>query len=456
MMTKPFLVIGAGISGLTAAFNLARSGRQVILVDSAERVGGVMRSENHGGYLIERGPNSFSSFPSAIVTLIHDVGLDDRVLMRPMARFDRYIWKAGRLRKVPTSPASFVTSDCLSVGEKLTMFAGLFAKGPIPADDLTLSSYFRPRIGNAAVDSLLKPFLAGVYASDADRVSFESTFPRLFKPALTEPSLVRVMKAMRRNGTDASPVPRSLISFPGGVSEFPEAIAAKLRAHGGSIRLGVRGRLRTDGSEFQYQLEGSGEIIDAARVLCTAPADEAATILAGIAPAASDWLRSIEYAPLTVAYVGLREDQLTETRNGFGFLTVRGHDVRMLGMIWSDRIFPNRAPDGHRLLTCFYGGEIDPEACSWDEARIRQELQKDLKSTMGWRGGEFPFLEMQRWARALPIFRVGHMKRAQAVIDRLPDGLSLQANYLGGVSVPDRVRLATEWADQQSTSTAST
>ncbi len=441
------IILGGGVAGLTLGHRLAGSGRRVLLVEPSTRIGGVIGSEAIDGFLIERGPNSFSNTPEVVMDLIDEVGLRDRALCQPMAKHDRYIWKGGRLRKVPTSAGSFVTSDCLSLGAKLRLARGLFKSLPCPTGDLSLGEFFRPRLGDEAVDTLLKPFLAGIYASDADRVSFEGTFPKLHAPAREHGSLFAMAKSLKPKGPRKKRAPRSLVSFPNGLSELPAAASRAFEARGGEVLLGVPAQFRA-GLNDRWQLTAGDRVVEAPELVLCGPAYQTAELLAEPASATAEVLRSIEYAPLTVVHVGIRAEHLSETRNGFGFLTVRGQGLRMLGMIWSDRIFPGRAPEGHRLLTCFYGGEIDPEATRLDDKELRSAVIDDLTKSMGLLKPDFRLFRVERWARALPIFRVGHMARIKQAVAALPPGLHLLANYLGGVSIPDRVAKSCEFADR--------
>src|SRR5690606_15831856 len=124
-------------------------------------------------------------------------GLGDRVYARPMRDHDRFIWKKGKLRKVPMGPGELVTTDVLSFGEKLRAVRGVVGKFEPPARDIEIGAFFRQRIGDAPVDTLLKPFFAGIYAADADRASFEATFNKLFVAAQQTPSILKALKHMK-------------------------------------------------------------------------------------------------------------------------------------------------------------------------------------------------------------------------------------------------------------------
>ncbi|MBI5154198.1 protoporphyrinogen oxidase [Candidatus Poribacteria bacterium] len=443
------VVIGGGVSGLTAAYRLAKRGCRTLLAERAEHCGGVITTEHRDGFILEKGPNSFSSVPGAIMEMLEEIGLRERAMLLPMKEHDRFIWYRGALRLVPISPGGLFTTDILTLGEKWRAVRGVFQKFPPPEGDVTLGAFFRERVGDAVVERMLKPFMAGVYAADADRVSFEATLGKFFRAVQQHPSIVKAGKSLRKPG---EPRPRRcLVSFPDGLREFPAAMTAALEKAGGAIRTHVRAVLRPGGGEpWTLDLHSgtdSVETIEARALIVAASSDAAAELLRSAAPGAADAFDAVPYAALRVIHVGLREDQLTESRNGFGFLSVAGQGIRMLGMIWSDRLYRNRAPEGHRLLTCFYGGEKDPEVNDWPDELLTRQLATDLKTVMGFKGGDFRLLQVTSWKRALPVFHLGHMTRMGAALKQLPPGIEMMGNYLGGVSIPDRVAQARELAE---------
>ncbi|MCB2154389.1 protoporphyrinogen oxidase [bacterium] len=433
------IVLGAGVSGLATAWRLMKNGQRVLVVEKQPRCGGVITTKQEDDYLIEIGPNSFTSFPLAIVELLDELGIRDRAFAQPLSEHDRFVWYKGKLRKVPMGPGGLITTDILSLGQKFKAVSGIFAKKGRVEQDMELGEFFRQRVGPAVVERMLKPFMAGVYAADADRISFAATLPKLYEPMRQHESIMAALKSLRKPGQKRKKRPkRALVSFPNGLKELPEALVSGLEKAGATLEFETTATLRP-GTNCRWAVEYNGKTAESDQVVIATPTSQAADYLENIAAPAAMELRAIPYAGLIVFHVGAPEEMFAENRNGFGFLSVAEQGVRVLGMIWSDRIFPNRAPDGHRLLTCFYGGDKDSEVLGWDEDRLRKQLVEDLKTTMKFRGGDLPFLKFHRWERALPIFRVGHMDRMAKAREALPQGIELLGNYLGGVSIPDRV-----------------
>lgn len=324
----------------------------------------------------------------------------------------------------------------------MQVIGGLLKNHPPPVADLSLGEYLRPRIGSAAVDAVVKPGLAGIYAQDADQISFQAVLPTVFKHARRTHRLVEIPKALKRERAGAgAPSPRCIMTFGAGVEVLVETLATELSRLGGQLLLKTEAEVASAGDAWEVSMTGR-DSITAGHVVLAAPAGSTARILSRVAPGPAELIRGIDYASITLVHVGVREDQLRERRAGFGFLSQRDHGVRALGMIWSDRMFSGRAPEGHRLLTCFYGGQIDPEANQLNDGDLRQQVLADMRLSMGYNGSDLSLFRIVRLPKALPVFPVGHVQRVEQITKALPDGIELLGNFLGGVSVPDRVGAA--------------
>lgn len=431
------LIHGAGIGGLALAWRLSRLGHRVAIAEKSDRVGGVVESLRDGDYLLEQGPNSFSN-GAAIMALLAEIGLADRAIVRPMREHQRFVVHRHRtaLCPVPMGPLALLTTDVLTMGEKLAIARGLFRAVDPPQSDLSIGAFFRARLGDGLVDALLRPFLAGIYASDADRVSMESALPSLFIAAQKNPRLYKAVRALRaKKKSPAKKQPRALVSFPDGLAELPAQLERKLRDSGVAIFL----------SE-------NGANVPAAHRVLAVPAWEAADLLQQDAPQLATVLRAIRYARLTVCHCAVREADLGNNLDGFGFLNARlgggeGPRVAVLGMIFSDRIFPGRAPAGHRLFTCFLGGDKDDPANDLSDEEVKSTVRRDLENLLALRpGADFPLQRVHRWQRALPLYEVGHMERLRAAAKSLPPNLHLLSSFGGGISMPDRVERAEQLA----------
>lgn len=76
------VIIGAGPTGLTAAYQLSKAGKQTIVLEKGKIVGGIARTENYKGYGIDIGGHRFYTKVSEVEALWHEI-LGDDFLHRP-------------------------------------------------------------------------------------------------------------------------------------------------------------------------------------------------------------------------------------------------------------------------------------------------------------------------------------------------------------------------------------
>jgi protoporphyrinogen/coproporphyrinogen III oxidase len=411
------VVVGAGLAGLACAWELARRGVEVRVLERDAASGGVIRTHDIDGFRVESGPNTILPTPAAM-EIIREAGLADEVV-RARAGLPRLVYVGGRLRRVP-----WVLSPRGLIRALAEPFVG--RRGPDPdREEESIDAFFTRRFGRQVHARLVVPFVGGIYAGDTDELGVESTFPRLAGWERRYGSVMMGMLRAPRRGERFG-----LCSFRDGMQSLPHALAGGLELRCGVSDTRVR-RLETGGWQVQ-----SSEGEDTARVVVLAvPAHACGTCVGD--PVLADLLAEVVYAPVLVAASALDGGQLRDPLNAFGFLVPRGEGLRMLGTLYNSTLFPGRAPEGKVLVTSFLGGRLDPESLAWPDARVWETVEAELRSVLGFTGGLRP-VALFRYERGIPQFRKGHRAWRQRVEDRLRDlgGLFLTGNYLDGVSVP--------------------
>ncbi|MFN6142208.1 MAG: protoporphyrinogen oxidase, partial [Pseudanabaena sp.] len=159
------LVVGAGISGLAIAHELAiAKNYRVLVAEAQDRVGGAITSNrNDEGYLWEEGPNSFQPSPE-LLRLAVQVGLKDELVLAD-GKLPRFIFLNGKLNALPMSPPSAIASKILTWGGKIRLALGAlgFAR-PAMSGEESVDQFFSRLLGKQAVERLVAPFISGVYA----------------------------------------------------------------------------------------------------------------------------------------------------------------------------------------------------------------------------------------------------------------------------------------------------
>lgn len=451
------LVVGAGISGLTTAFALQKSGVSTRIVEAAARPGGVIQSVQRDGYLLECGPQSFSGNAS-LTSLCRDLEiLDQRVLADPKA--PRYVLIDGKLHNVPMGPG-LLASPLMGGGTRFAIFRDLLGKSRAPEPDESVGNFIRRKFSATLLDRLVGPFVSGIYAGDPEKLSLRAAFPILHEAELASGSILRgmfpVLKARKVKRGNAPREKPTLQTFRLGNETLIHALAGRL---GDRLTLNAelcsiepldpgrepkaprfRARLRTARGE---------EELEAERLVLAVPTNVAAKLLARLDAAFDATLGPIEYAGVAVVSLGYRKEDVGHSLAGFGFLVPRTSGLSDLGTVWNSSLFPGRAPKGYALLTSFVGGATNPAALRKSAEDLASQVHREITPLLGIRK-EPAFSNVTIWARALPQYNLGHTARL-AALERLREnfaGLHFAGNYLNGPSIGTCVEQALQVADE--------
>jgi oxygen-dependent protoporphyrinogen oxidase len=466
------LVVGAGISGLTAAHAIASdhnddtNPRKIIVTEAQNRVGGAIVSQrDQEGFQWEEGPNSFQPAPE-LLKLAAAVGLGDQLVFAD-GKLPRFVFWDGQLNALPMSPKQLSKFNLLTIKGKLR--AALGAIGfvrPAAAGEETVAQFFKRHLGQEVVDRLVVPFISGVYAGNTDKLSAAAAFSKIFRLEKNYNGLVAgaiLSRLAARQQKKAQPdkpqniydrqaipttKPGQLGSFKDGIEALPKAIAQDLIERGHEVRLQWRLdkiQPNSDGTySATYETPHGIETITARSLLLTTPAYVSSSLLQEIAPVASQALGEIYYPPVACVVLGYPDAAMKRDMNGFGNLIPRSQGIRTLGTIWGSSLFSDRAPAGYHLLLNFIGGSLDTGIADLSEAAIAQAVHQDLKTTLLKPDTkvEPKVLAVHLWPRAIPQYEIGHLDRLATVDRDLANhpGLFVSANYIGGVALGDCIK----------------
>jgi oxygen-dependent protoporphyrinogen oxidase len=443
------LIVGAGLSGLTVGFNLARAGLRVQMIEAASRAGGVIGSRRRDGVLCELGPNSALDTSPLIGELLRNAGIDELRCDASAIANRRYILRGGRLIALPMSPPAFLTTDLFSLRTKLGLLREPFIGRAAPGVEESVAQFVRRRLGAEFLDYAIEPFVAGIYAGDPDLLSVRAAFPRLVALEDKYGSLLRgaVLGARERKKNAEKAKDRAhSFSFRDGMQTLTDALARGVGAD--RIACGARAtaiRRRPDGSFSVEALMGDARVTLGARTLVlSVPAYAAAPLLGELAPGAAQALEQIVYPPVASVVSAYRRSNVKHALDGFGFLAPRIEKPSVLGTLFSSSMFDGRTPDGVVATTTFVGGRRAPELAREAPAQIDANVRAALTRYLG--AGEPMWNEITCWERAIPQYTLGHLGRIAAVqsAEQAAPGLYFCANYRGGVSVGDCVKAAHE------------
>jgi oxygen-dependent protoporphyrinogen oxidase len=403
-------VVGGGLGGLTVARTLVAAGIDAHVLEAGARAGGVIgTTRSPDGYLREHAASSFLGGPArGALALCKQLGVDVEQASPRAKR--RWIFIDGKLRALPHGPLELARSDLLTWRGKLDLLREPLRPKRVGGDE-SMHAFAARRLGAEAARAIVAPFVTGVYAADAHDISVEAGFPRL--AALeAHGGLVRGMarEAARSMlgkliGRRSHRTPRGLWAPRGGLGTLIDALAGEL---GPRLRLGtpvrtvkpVPGGVSIDGDRWD------GAVL-------AIPAEQARSIIE--IPALVDRLAGFHRAPTAIVYLGFPEAALPGAQDGFGALVALGEEVRVLGIVFESVVWPDRAPAGHVLLRCIFGGGRDPEAVALDDNALLAQAIRDVGVVLGVTGTP-THRSVVRWQRGVAQYAVGHREHVRGAV----------------------------------------
>lgn len=414
------IVLGGGITGLTAAWELKKRGVEVVVLEASQRAGGKVRTESHDGVDFELGPDSFIAYKPEMLELVRELGLDKDLLATGPERGIGIV-SGGRLHELPLSLGPFLRTELLSWKGKaraaLEPFVGF---GPADKDE-SVAAFFRRRLGDEVSRRIVEPMLGGVYAADPEQLSLRSAYPQFLEMERRG----GILRGHRRR-----PTASAFVTVRGGLSRLTEALAQRV-----PVRLGARvtDARREDG---EWRVTSDAGVLTADAVIAAVPAASLAEITTDYKLAALlNDLPISSTATVTLAY-----DRLP--LKGFGFLVARGESLKITGATFVSTKFPGRVREDVTLVRCFMGGagrEADVEA---DDAALSRAARLELKQLLDLGDVHPRWTRVGRWLKANPQYTVGHLKRVKELeaCARQQPGLILAGSPYYGVGLPDCVR----------------
>jgi len=428
-------VIGAGISGLTAAHAVAALGHDVVVLDRRHAPGGRIHTERRDGFLVEHGPNSMIAPAPTADSLIDALGLAGARIDRGERVRQRFLVRDGRVHGLSLSPAGFFSSGFFSLRARLRFLAEPFI-GPEPNDE-SVADFVRRRFGRELLDYVFDPLVGGIYAGDVETLSVAALFPQLKRMEREHGSIVRGVIAARRLGLNGKfgPRCRTLFSFANGMGVLPGQL---VRALSGRIRFGTRVEaiepLRS-GFRLKTRMGDHVSTLSTRCVIVALPAYAAARALQPLSAQIGAALSTIKHPPLAVVALGFRAKDVSHPLDGLGVLTPTIEKRKVLGVLFSSTLFAGRAPDGHALLTAYVGGARQPELAQLPRGALERLVAEETRDLLGTRG-EPVFSSVRYWPQGLPQPDIGHDQRLSALraLEAAWPGIFVTGNYISGVS----------------------
>ncbi|XP_061988840.1 protoporphyrinogen oxidase, mitochondrial [Rosa rugosa] len=461
---KRVAVVGAGVSGLAAAYKLKSHGFDVTVLEAEGRAGGKLRSVSYNGLVWDEGANTMTESEAEVQTLLDNLGLREKQQF-PISQNKRYVARNGSPVLLPTNPIELIKSNFLSTKSKFQILLEPYLwKKKRVSDDHTQESvggFFQRHFGKEVVDYLIDPFVAGTSAGDPESLSMRHSFPELWNIEKRYGSVIagaiqsklssRKEKSREIKGSvEKGKRQRGSFSFQGGMQTLTDTLCKQLGKH--------ELKLNSKVLSLSYSHDGN-TTSENWSVSCVANDDkhsQSSSVDAIIltAPLCSikemkisrrgtifplDFLPEVTYMPLSVIITSFKKENVKRPLEGFGVLVPskeQENGLKTLGTLFSSMMFPDRAPSDQYLYTTFVGGSRNKELAKASKDELKQIVTSDIRQLLG-AEGEPTFVNHYHWSKAFPLYGHNYDSVIEAIeqMEKNLPGLFYAGNHRGGLSV---------------------
>ena len=455
---KRAIVIGGGITGLSAAYRLKSEAEnrnlslEITLLEASSRVGGVIQTEHRDGFIIEHGPDAFISTKPWAKALCEELGLADKLIgTNPKVRRS-FVVRERKLLPVPEgfymmAPGSFgpfLKSPIFSWRGKFRIALDLFISRRSDIDDESVADFVRRRLGTEAFERMAQPMIGGIYTSDAENLSLKATFPRFLEMEREHGSIIKALLAQKRKATQTSrdtsgPRYSLFLSFTSGMQTLVDTLAENLA---GCIRFLSRVNTiqqKENEKGWRVCLE-DGKVLETDLLCLALPAPQTSKILSGVSPSLAEKLSAIPYTSSATVNLAFRREDIPHPLNGMGFVVPITEQLNLVGCSFSSVKFENRAPVDHVLLRIFIGGNTFEGKINGNLTQndLVSTALKDVSNLLGIKK-EPVFSIVSEHSQAMAQYLVGHKKLIHEIEKLTKDlpSLELAGNAYHGIGIPD-------------------
>ncbi|MEI5906466.1 protoporphyrinogen oxidase [Bacillus spongiae] len=440
------VIIGGGITGLTAAYYLQKEAREkqiaieVVLVEASHRLGGKIQTVTQDGFVIERGPDSFLERKSSAAKLATEVGMEKELVNNStgqsyvLVNNKLHPMPSGSVMGIPTEIGPFVTTGLFSLMGKARAAGDFVLPRSKVEGDQSVGEFFRRRLGNEVVENLIEPLLSGIYAGDIDQLSLMSTFPQFIQMEQKYRSLVLGMKkGMPKK--PKTPKKGMFLTLKTGLQSFVDAIEGHLENE--TVLKGVRvENIQYHHKKYELYLN-NGNKLEANNIIVATPHHVLPSMFASYRM--FEPLKDMPSTSVATVAMAFPKAALEKNIDGTGFVVSRNSDYSITACTWTHKKWPHSTPEGQVLLRCYVGRAGDEAVVDLSDAEIEQIVLDDLQKTMNI-SMKPDFTIVSRWKDSMPQYTVGHKERMDKlkaeVSEKLP-GVFLAGSSFNGLGIPD-------------------
>lgn len=432
------VVIGAGLTGLSTAFHLHRQGRDVVILEKADRVGGQIHTYHENGFTFESGPNTgVVSFPEVAELFQMLEGSCQLEIARESSK-RRLIWKGDRFHELPSSPVSAITTPLFRLSDKFRILGEPWRKKGTDPDE-PVGALAARRLGKSFYEYAVDPFVSGVYAGDPMKLTTRYALPKLYNLEANYGSFIRgaIAKAKEPKTDRDRLATKKVFSAVGGLQRLVEALSKDLRIITSANNLKV---MPTADGQWSCTYNGTEEIV-CRKVVTTVGAYALPALLPFIPEAQMQKMSNLFYAPIIQVILGVKNTRGLDFP-AFGGLVPSKEQKRVLGILFPSSCFEQRCPDGGALYSYFIGGARHTDYLQKSDDEICEITLEAFHSMLKYPADMQPdLLRIFRHEHAIPQYWSDSGERfatIEALQHQYP-GLILAGNMRDGIGMGNRI-----------------
>ena len=443
------IVVGGGITGLCAAHRLVELGRErgdpltVRLLERSDRLGGLVRTERVGEYLIEGGPDSLVAHKPAAARLAERIGLGPDLAPVGGGLAGTEIVRKGRLIRVPdgflmmapTRVWPALRSPLFSMRGKLRMACEPWiAAREAEIEDESLASFVTRRFGREVLERVAEPIVAGIYTARAENLSLRLTLPRFLDMEMREGSVTRALRKAVRSGQG------SVLALKGGLGRFVDALASRLPEGTVETRV-VVDAIVYDHAAGVWRVrygEGRGRELTAEALVLACSATVSSAIVRSLDGELSSTLAELQYASCATVTLAYPLASIGAPLRSNGFFVPRTEKLPILACSYVSRKFQDRGPADTMVLRAFLGGATNPAVLDSDDDRLVSLTHAALARLLGI-GHEPVLARVHRFPGSMPQYQPGQATWIAGIRSRAErhPGLFFAGSTLGAFGLAD-------------------
>lgn len=440
------VVIGGGITGLSAAWELQQRGIEFTVLEASESWGGKIVShtleKDNSKFLVEGGPDTLVTRKPEAWTLANELGMLDQITDPGSETKGIYVLDDGSLHPIPVSPARFFSTPLLTVRGKLRLLAEPFQPARRDDGDESLGDFVRRRLGQEALDKFIGPVLGGIYNTDPEKQSIMVSSPVMREMEKDGGGLfLGALKRMFRGGKKKINNAPRFMTFKKGLQALPDELVHQLK---GTLRLNSRVEsIDKVGKGYQIAITG-GETVYADGIVFATLAKQTSELIKGAAPEASRRLEEMRQQNIGTVSLVYRESDIPEKPIVNGLMIPRREKRLIDAITFTSRKMPERSANGYAVLRVFIGGGA-PEMVTYSDEQLIAAIKNELAELLGITAVPQTWTAF-RWEDGFPQAEVGHLERVDEIEKLLPPGITVAGSSYRGIAVPDCIRQGREAA----------